>query len=148
MENNEDRPEDLLVIAFHRGVGLDDGRSDEVSVRISFHLDIASVQEDLSALWLGGADKPEDTIFGGRRNDRAPVHSSMRDGSSGGGKNVQVSVRLKASVDAEFRCALDETGKEFLGIPNEDGDGNRHATLTSSAKGCTGDRVQRVVKVG
>jgi len=60
----------------------------------------------------------------------------------------QVSVRLKASVDAELRGTLDETGKELLGVSYKDSDGNRHAPLASSTKGGAGDRVQSVINVG
>ena len=65
-----------------------------------------------------------------------------------GKRDVQVSVGFKASVDAEFRGTLDETGKELLGVPHEDGNRNRHAPLTSSTKGGASNRVQRVVYVG
>ena len=56
MENDKNGSKDLFVIAFHRGVGLDDGRSNEVPVWVSFYLDITPVQEDLSTLRLSGAD--------------------------------------------------------------------------------------------
>ena len=64
------------------------------------------------------------------------------------GKDAQVSVGLKASVDAELRGTLDEARKELLGVSNENGNGNSHASLTSGPEGCTSDRVQRVVNVG
>ena len=63
-------------------------------------------------------------------------------------KGLQVSVGFKASVDAELRGTLDETGKELLCVSDEDSNGNCHASLTSSAKGSTSDRVQSVVNVG
>ena len=64
------------------------------------------------------------------------------------GRDVQVSVRLKASIDAELRGALDEPWKELLCIPNENNDRDRHASLTSSTKSSASYRVQRVVDVG
>jgi hypothetical protein len=121
VEDDENRSEDLFVVAFHRGVGLDDGRSNEVSVWISFYLGVASVQEDLSALRLSGADKSEDTVFGSGRDDRTPVHACMSNASAEEGKDAQVSVGLKTSVDAELRGTLDETRKELLGVSNENG---------------------------
>ena len=86
VNDDEDGPEDLFLVAFHRGVGFDDGRPDEVSIWITFHLDVASVQEDLSALRLSGADKPENTVFSGGRGDRASVRAYVRKGGARGGK--------------------------------------------------------------
>ena len=77
VEDDEDRSEDLFMIAFHRGIGFNDSGTDEVSVRISFYRDITPIQEDLSALRLGGSDKSNDAVFGGGRGDRAPVDDYM-----------------------------------------------------------------------
>lgn len=75
VEDDEDGSEDLFVITLHCGIGFDDGRSDEVSVWITFDLNIASVQDDLSAFGLSGVDESEYTVFGSRRNDRTPVRA-------------------------------------------------------------------------
>ena len=56
VEDDEHGSENLFVVAFHRSVGLDDGGSDEVSVWVSFHLDVTPVQDDLSALRFSGAN--------------------------------------------------------------------------------------------
>jgi len=56
LEDDEHGSEDLFMVAFHRGVGLDDGRSNEVPVWISSYLDVTSIQEDLSTLRLSGAN--------------------------------------------------------------------------------------------
>jgi len=85
VHDDEDGSKDLFLVAFHRGVGFDDGRSNEVSVWVTFNLDVTSVQEDLSALRLGGGDKPEDTVFSSGRDDRAPVDDSISNASAGGG---------------------------------------------------------------
>jgi hypothetical protein len=75
IEDDEDGPEDLFVVAFHCGVGFDDGGPDEVSIRISFYCDLASIQNDLSAFWLGGANQSKDTRFGSGRDDGTPAHT-------------------------------------------------------------------------
>ena len=63
-------------------------------------------------------------------------------------KDVQVSVRFKASVDAELRGTLDETRQELLGVSHKNGDRNRHTPLTGSTKGGTSNCIQRVIYVG
>ena len=63
-------------------------------------------------------------------------------------KEVQVSVRFKASVDAELRGTLDETREELLGVSYKNGDRNRHTPLTGSTKGGASNCIQRVIYVG
>jgi hypothetical protein len=75
LEDDEHGSEDLFVVAFHRGVGLDDGGSNEVPVWVSFYLDVTPIQEDLSPLRLSGADQSNDTVFGSGRDDRTTEHT-------------------------------------------------------------------------
>ena len=82
VQDDKDGSEDLFVVTFHCGVCFDDGRSDEISVRISFHLDVAPIQEDLSAFRLSGADEPNDTLSGSGGDYRAPVQAWMSNESA------------------------------------------------------------------
>lgn len=62
-------------------------------------------------------------------------------------KHAQIGLGFKAPVNAELRGAFDETGKEFLSVPDEDRNGDRHAPLASSTKCSTSNRVQGVVDI-
>ena len=77
VEDDKNGSEDLFMVAFHCGVGFDDGRPDEVSVWVSFYRDLTSIQNDLSAFRLGGANKSKDTRFGSGRDDGTPAHTRM-----------------------------------------------------------------------
>ena len=48
------------------------------------------------------------------------------------GQDIQIGTLLKALVDLELLGTLDELGKPGLRVPNQNGNGDGHTTLTGS----------------
>jgi len=117
VDDNEDGSEDLFLVAFHRGVGFNDGRSDEVSVGISFHLDVTSVQEDFSALRLSGGYKPEDAVFGSGGDDGAPANACINNAAQGRNKTYRSVLGSKPPLTRSFEARSMRPGRNSLASP-------------------------------
>ena len=61
-----------ILIAFHGGVSLDNGGTNEISVWIKFgRRDISSVKNNISAILFGGCNKSGHSLFRSRRYERS-----------------------------------------------------------------------------
>mmetsp|Transcript_97278 Transcript_97278/g.308569 ORF Transcript_97278/g.308569 Transcript_97278/m.308569 type:complete len:253 (-) Transcript_97278:448-1206(-) len=119
LEGDQDRPENLLLVAVHvRGHVLQDRGPHKVPVRVVLDAGAASVQDDLGALLLAGGDQAFDPGLGGGR-DHGP----------------EVCGRVGARPELQLLGLGGEVADPLLRLAHEDGRRQRHAALPRGPEG-------------
>ncbi len=133
LEADEDRSEDLLLVASHVGLDVgDNGGVNPVATLIASRGGrVAAVDEDGGTLLLSRVDDVEDALVGLARDDGAEV---------GGGE--------VAGAALELAGTLSELREPSLGLTDEDSGGESHAALTGSTEGSTSELVEGGLLVG
>ena len=105
-------------------------RRNEVAVRVSIDLDIATIKINRAAFRCALGDQAFDTRFGVFGNDRADI-----------------SARNDASIDLQRLCLFDDVGNPVGSLTHQHRDRGRHAALSGGTKASTDERVERLIFV-
>ena len=131
MENGEDGSKDFDIVALHALLGLENGRSDPVTIGVSIDLDTSTVENDFTTLFLARSNQGFNLLESSRGNDGSEVGSLF-----------------EPVADLERLGPFQQLGKPFLGSSDGDQGTERHASLTGSTKRSSGNGIEGMVLVG
>lgn len=128
MHDAESRSEDLFLVASHVGGNLvNDGRSNEVSLRILSVLVASSIEDEFSSFLHSGVKERENTCAELRVAERSDINAFF-----------------ETSSELELHDLLLELRDPFLSLTDQDNSGERHASLASRAESSGDKRVECV----
>mmetsp|Transcript_42388 Transcript_42388/g.106937 ORF Transcript_42388/g.106937 Transcript_42388/m.106937 type:complete len:468 (-) Transcript_42388:382-1785(-) len=119
LEADEHRAKDLLLVAAHlRGHASDDGRGQEVALRVAGHLDATAIQSDGRTLLFSAGDQLLGAAESLRRDHRAEVGS-----------------RFVARVGGELGGTLNDVRHPLAALTDKHRRAERHTALTGGTEG-------------
>lgn len=155
-----------ILVALHGGVGLQDGSSDEVAVRVSGNRHTSSVEGDVTSLGLARRDQSLDALLGRGIDEGTTARVRQYTGEKGE-RGTYISVlgsnpfptlsplaRAMSSGIQSCDSPTVTTAYHWVSLVLRSGnwirrtDGESHAALSSSSERSTDDGVERKVLVG